>query len=373
VETVNGDDGPDVVLTQDNVGDGTTYKQYSATDKTKLAGVASGATANSSDATLLARANHTGTQAISTVVNLQTELDGKQPVDGALTAISGLTPANDDIIQRKAGAWVSRTPTQYKADLGLVKGDVGLGNVDNTSDATKNAAVATLTNKTLTAPVINSPTGIVKGDVGLGNVDNTSNATERAATATLTNKTLTAPVINSPTGIVKADVGLGNVDNTSNATERAATATLTNKTIALGSNTVSGTTAQFNSANTDGDFATLAGTETLTNKRITKRVSTTADTATLTIASDDYDCAKVTALAQAMTIAAPTGTPTAMQGLIIRIKDNGTARALTWNAAFRAIGVTLPTTTVISKTVYVGCIWNSDDSKWDVIAVSQES
>ena len=48
----------------------------------------------------------------------------------------------------------------------------------------------------------------------------------------------------------------------------AATQTLTNKTIALGSNTISGTTAQFNSALTDGSFATLAGTETLTNKTI---------------------------------------------------------------------------------------------------------
>lgn len=48
----------------------------------------------------------------------------------------------------------------------------------------------TLTNKTLTAPAITAPTGIVKGDVGLGNVDNTSDATKWAATATLTNKTL---------------------------------------------------------------------------------------------------------------------------------------------------------------------------------------
>ena len=47
------------------------------------------------------------------------------------------------------------------------------------------------------------------------------------------------------------------------------TQTLTNKTIALGSNTVSGTTAQFNSALSDGSFATLAGTETLTNKTLT--------------------------------------------------------------------------------------------------------
>ncbi|CAN7345396.1 hypothetical protein LJR074_001973 [Acidovorax sp. LjRoot74] len=48
-------------------------------DKTKLDSVASGATANSSDATLLARANHTGGQAISTVTGLQAALDGTEP------------------------------------------------------------------------------------------------------------------------------------------------------------------------------------------------------------------------------------------------------------------------------------------------------
>lgn len=44
--------------------------------------------------------------------------------------------------------------------------------------------------------------------------------------------------------------------------------TLTNKTIALGSNTVSGTLAQFNTAVTDADLVSLAGSETLTNKTI---------------------------------------------------------------------------------------------------------
>lgn len=60
---------------------------------------------------------------------------------------------------------------------------------DVTTTVTLNG-IQTLTNKTLTAPVINSPTGIVKGDVGLGNVDNTSDTTKNAATATLTNKTI---------------------------------------------------------------------------------------------------------------------------------------------------------------------------------------
>jgi len=47
------------------------------------------------------------------------------------------------------------------------------------------------------------------------------------------------------------------------------TVTFSNKSLALGSNTVTGTVAQFNTALTDGDFATIAGTETLTNKTLT--------------------------------------------------------------------------------------------------------
>lgn len=55
-----------------------TTAAFTTAQETKLSGVATGATANSSDATLLDRANHTGTQSISTVTGLQTALDGKQ-------------------------------------------------------------------------------------------------------------------------------------------------------------------------------------------------------------------------------------------------------------------------------------------------------
>lgn len=47
-----------------------------------------------------------------------------------------------------------------------------------------------LTNKTLTSPVINNPTGITKADVGLGSVDDTSDAQKNAASVTLTNHTI---------------------------------------------------------------------------------------------------------------------------------------------------------------------------------------
>lgn len=71
----------------------------------------------------------------------------------------------------------------YTGAITLVKGDLSLGNVDNTSDATKNAAAVTLTNKTLTSPVINSPTGLVKADVGLSNVDNVADSLKPVSTA----------------------------------------------------------------------------------------------------------------------------------------------------------------------------------------------
>ena len=57
------------------------------------------------------------------------------------------------------------------------------------------------------------------------------------------------------------------------------TQTLTNKTIDLASNTVTGTTAQFNTALSDADFTTLAGTQTLTNKTINLTNNTITGTA----------------------------------------------------------------------------------------------
>lgn len=119
---------------------------------------------------------------------------------------------------------------------------------------------------------------------------------------------------------------------------------------------------------TTGTLSTLAGVETFTNKRITQRVGTTASSSTPAPAGDTNDFFTVTALAANATVSAPTGTPTDGQQLTIRIKDNGTARTLAWNAIFRAgTDLALPTTTVISKTAYYFFVYNAADTKWDFV------
>ena len=84
----------------------------------------------------------------------------------------------------------------------------------------------------------------------------------------------------------------------------------------------------------------------------------------------------VTAQAASATFGAPSGTPADGNSLIIRIKDNGTARSLSWNAIYRTVdtaNVVLPTTTVISKWIYLGFMYNATDSKWDLISILNQS
>ena len=104
----------------------------------------------------------------------------------------------------------------------------------------------------------------------------------------------------------------------------------------------------------------------------TPRVQTVASSATVTPTSTN-DLVKITAQAAGLTLANPTGTFAEGQALIIRIKDNATARAITYGTDYRAIGVTLPTTTVLSKTTYLGIIYNDTDTKWDVVGVTTQA
>ncbi len=113
--------------------------------------------------------------------------------------------------------------------------------------------------------------------------------------------------------------------------------------------------------------------KSITRKNIVKPiVNSTTTTATLTPNIDEYEQEDVTDLASALTIAAPIGTPSTGMKLVIRITDDGTNRALTFNNIYRAIGVTLPSTTTANKILYIGCIYDEAGSKWDVVAIKEE-
>ena len=113
--------------------------------------------------------------------------------------------------------------------------------------------------------------------------------------------------------------------------------------------------------------------KSIKRKTLINPINNNTETATtLTPNIDEYQQESVNDLATALTIGAPTGTVASGMKLILRIADNGTAQALTFNAIFRAIGVTLPTTTTANKILYIGCIYSEQGSKWDVIAIKEE-
>ena len=128
---------------------------------------------------------------------------------------------------------------------GVTKADVGLGNVDNTSDADKPvstaqakaiAAKADASDLTAHKGDTSNPHGVTKDQVGLGNVDNTSDADKPISTATqgaLDGKAsvtaLSDHVLDktNPHGVTKSQVGLGNVDNTADKDKPISTKTQT--------------------------------------------------------------------------------------------------------------------------------------------------
>lgn len=70
-----------------------------------------------------------------------------------------------------------------------------------------------------------------------------------------------------------------------------------------------------------------------------------------------------------LTINAPTGTPTNGQPLVLRIKTTN-AQTYSWNATYRDGTPSLPTTLAAATTDYVAFMYNSTDSKWDLVGVS---
>lgn len=103
----------------------------------KIAGLTN-ATIDGADSLVFADASDTNDAKRVTWTSLLLTLGSAfQALDSDLTAIAGLSASNDDIIQRKAGAWTNRAMAQVKTDLALAKGDVGLGNVENVAQSAR--------------------------------------------------------------------------------------------------------------------------------------------------------------------------------------------------------------------------------------------
>lgn len=161
-----GGTGLDAEQVRDTIGValvGTGVVAVAVNDAADTITISSTATANATDAALRDRSTHTGTQAASTITGLtkssvglsnvdntadsakpvstaqQAALDGKQALDSDLTALAALSPANDAVVQRKSGAWTSRTPAQVLADLPtghvspIAYGAAGDGTTDDTA------------------------------------------------------------------------------------------------------------------------------------------------------------------------------------------------------------------------------------------------
>ncbi len=217
---------------------------------------------------------------------------------------------------------------------------------------------------TTTTGIITSlgPTAIVQGDILYGSAANTLLALAKDANATryLSN----AGGSNNPswTQIVLTN-GVSGILPTANGGTGIAYFTAAGPT----------TARVYTFADAAMTIVGTTDTQTLTNKRVTKRAPTVTQSATPTINTDVTDVAHITGLAQAITSMTTnlSGTPVEGDTLRIDITDNGTARAITWGASFEASGtVALPTTTVLSVRLDVGFFWNTVTSKWRCVASS---
>lgn len=391
----------------------------------------------------MVRTELTGAQIKDATVSLTADVTGTLPVayggtGNATNVLNNVllgngTGALQTVAPSTAGKVLRSDGTTW-ASTTLASSDVGLGNVDNTSDATKNAAAVTLTNKTLTTPVLNgTPTGTGVATAATASTlalrDSNANLSATnllegytttataAATTTLTvastylqvftgstTQTVTMPVastlvlgqqwliVNLSTGAVTVQSSGSN----SIVVLAGGTSALLTCILASGTGTASWSASYFGDIVASGkklsvsNTLTLAGTDsttitfqatdtyvgrattdTLTNKRITKRVGTTTSSATPTINTDNVDFYSLTAQTADITSFSTnlSGTPTEAQTLWIAITGTA-ARAITWGASFEASTVALPTTTVTTARLDVGFVWNTVTSKWRVVAAS---
>ncbi|NWJ43960.1 hypothetical protein HX837_07165 [Marine Group I thaumarchaeote] len=159
-------------------------------------------------------------------------------------------------------------------------------------DTLISGSTATLTNKTLTSPVLNTPTVGTSLTLLTAGTIIFEGATDDSYETTLT--------VTDPTA--DRTITLPNVTDT--LVGKATTDTLTNKSIDLGTNTVTGSLAEFNSALQSESFVSLTGSETLTNKTLTSPVLNTGVSGSGVADEDNMSSNSATKLATQQSIKA---------------------------------------------------------------------
>ena len=265
-----------------------------------------------------------------------------------------------------------------------------------------NGLVITANTGTITTGIWSGTTiGVNKGgtggsNAGIGLFNNITGYTASGATGTTstnlvfsTSPTLVTPVLGVATATtlngmtITTSTGTFTLTNSKTLTVSDSTTLAINSITLAGGEVITFTASNALSLLTTGatvmtfpavtdTVVTLAATQTLTNKRRTRRAVSTTQSATPTINTDNGDVFVITGLAQAITSFTTnlSGTPVAEDLMEISITDDGTGRALTFGASFAATTVALPTTTVASTRLRVYFQWSAVTSKWECIGTA---
>jgi hypothetical protein len=231
----------------------------------------------------------------------------------------------------------------------------------------------TFTNKTLTSPIITAPTvtGTISGTYTLGGTPTfPSTVVLTTGTQSLSGKTLTSATLTSPTVTSGISVAGGVSSDTLTTTGSASVGTTLGVTGATTLSSTLGVTGNstLTGSLTVGSTLGVSGITTFNNSvGISPQTATSVATLTPNLSSNTVI---LTAQAVALTVAAPTGSPVDGESLLIRIKDNGTSQGIAWNGVYNPVQVTLPTSTTVGKTQYVGMKWNSVTNAWDILSVA---
>jgi hypothetical protein len=298
-----------------------------------------------------------------------------QPLDGDLTAIAALTPSNDDILQRKAGAWTNRSMAQLSTDLGLatayqpldatltaLAGANWAANalpIGSGADTVAQVAFAANTfparasagNLVANAISDNALTFLASAGAAVAGLVNAQAYRVTDASFAFTQHPAFVSAASTASNIPTADnyAGLHMPLDSTAASQFFVRANANTPRAFIRGASGSAWGSYFELAYRGGRVSTAT-----TSGSISPNIGT----------NDEFERSAQSA---ALTINAPSGTPTDGQRIRFRIKDNGTSRALTWNATYEGTFVALPAATTVNKWHLVEFEYNATASLWQCI------